>query len=912
MRFPKTLISLLSSTFGTSTRRGRRRPTAVDAAEALECRTLLTVLTWDGDANVQNTWSTPGNWKENRTPVAGDDLVFPSDVTAFNFLAVNNLPVGTVFNSIEIDGNGYVLDGNRIDVGAGGLKVSGPTQAQVVNEIRAPLKFSASNTEINVLPATQLNVTGVVSGDSGVIAAKTGSGRLRYAGTASNTFAGITRVKGGTLELHKTGTSVNAIVGPLEIGQTGQITNTINFAFAKLLASDQIRNDVAVSVLRFGRLNLNGFNEAVGPLEVSENGIVEGSTSKLTLTENVTTRLGDGTFTGAAINVPEIFLGGRPAISTNFNLAGFTTLTLNGAITGSGFRLGSGTVIMAGTTANTYAGTTVVAGGELQLAKSNGVLSVPGDLTISRTVAGGTASVRLISQGQVFGGTNLTLNGTAILDLHGRTLGNAGGNVTHTLTMTGGSIVSSSPDGKINVPAVFIVHASPTPSTITAPADFTRFRTTAPGSAAIEIVHEIRIDAAASLILEKPIAGDLLANSKRTIEVLGEGRLQWGKNGILSPGAFTGVRINGPTVTLFNPSPLTTFLPDAGLVNGQSQTRSDIRAPFGESAVLSPGITDGQIEQFVLQFPFVGVMRLDLNGPVVGQYDRIFADDPGNLGTAVDPGEQDIVVRVGILDIRLNFASAVGDVFTVHTVQSVGRVQGVMSAIDQIQNPLTDGEIMQVNGQSFRVNYTTNDFLHLHHVVLTHVNSSPAFQDRTLTRTIVEGEEAVLTGRITEPDTLDTFFLDVDWGDGILEKLSFPAGTDPNLALHHRYLQDGQYNVNLSWHDQHNTGFRTAVEKITVRNSSPVFHNVTIPSQIAFGTVATLRGTLFDQGTRDTLRLTIKWGDGSQNQEIVLDPSDRSFTVNHNFARRGRHWITLVASDESGHSVRHSLLARVR
>ena len=264
--------------------------------------------------------------------------------------------------------------------------------------------------------------------------------------------------------------------------------------------------------------------------------------------------------------------------------------------------------------------------------------------------------------------------------------------------------------------------------------------------------------------------------------------------------------------------------------------------------------------------------------------------------------------------MTLASASFFGDEFGVVSVTTTAHVDPALRGPNG-GDLLVDGSTLQVSGQTFRVNYRTVTNIASNFTTtafLTHVNTTPAFQNRTLTRSIVEGEEAVLRGVITEPDTLDTFFLDVDWGDGTLENLSFPAGTDPNLALRHRYLKDGNYNVNLAWHDQHNTGLRTSVEKITVRNALPSFRNVTISSPVAAGAIVALRGTLFDRGLNDNLRLTIRWGDGTGRQEVNIAAGDRDFVINHQFAHRGRHWITLIASDESGHAVRHFLLAIVR
>ena len=78
------------------------------------------------------------------------------------------------------------------------------------------------------------------------------------------------------------------------------------------------------------------------------------------------------------------------------------SVQLDGAISGSGFvKAGAGLLVLGGTEANTYAGTTTVSGGTLQLAKS-GSVAVPGPLTVAlgtviTTAAGQLSPTALIN-----------------------------------------------------------------------------------------------------------------------------------------------------------------------------------------------------------------------------------------------------------------------------------------------------------------------------------------------------------------------------------------------------------------------------------------------------------------------------------------------------------------------------------
>ena len=54
---------------------------------------------------------------------------------------------------------------------------------------------------------------------------------------------------------------------------------------------------------------------------------------------------------------------------------------------------------------------------------------------------------------------------------------------------------------------------------------------------------------------------------------------------------------------------------------------------------------------------------------------------------------------------------------------------------------------------------------------------------------LIEGGTTTLSGTITDPGTLDSFSLEIDWGDGNTETIVYPAGTT-GFSETHQYLDD--------------------------------------------------------------------------------------------------------------------------
>src|SRR5204863_3942924 len=123
---------------------------------------------------------------------------------------------------------------------------------------------------------------------------------------------------------------------------------------------------------------------------------------------------------------------------------------------------------------------------------------------------------------------------------------------------------------------------------------------------------------------------------------------------------------------------------------------------------------------------------------------------------------------------------------------------------DTLGNVLNEGGSLTINGEKYIITYHGGDG---NDVVLIR-DAAPAFQNRTLTPTINEGSIATLTGTITEPDPGDTFYLDVNWGDGNSQTYVVPPNASRDVSVTHLYKDDPAgsndvFNVHLVWHDNH-------------------------------------------------------------------------------------------------------------
>lgn len=138
--------------------------------------------TWSGATS--KFWSDPTNWG-GTAPIAGDDLVFPAG--AGHLVNSNDLGAGFAVKSITISGGGYVLQGQSVAIGAGGLNFLGLPSGATVDVafpivVNVPQQWTSDSIAF-------MNIDGVVSGSSNVAATGFGSFFLTNTNTATGSLS---------------------------------------------------------------------------------------------------------------------------------------------------------------------------------------------------------------------------------------------------------------------------------------------------------------------------------------------------------------------------------------------------------------------------------------------------------------------------------------------------------------------------------------------------------------------------------------------------------------------------------------------------------------------------------------------------------------------------------------------------
>lgn len=306
----RALLSLL--------RRSRPRPARNRSRrlhlELLEDRSVPATHTWTGLSAVSTNWTDAANWDIGAPNSADDSLVFPAG--AQRLQNVNNFPAGTAFNAITFNGDGYVVgvSSNAFQLGAGGLTDNSPAGATILSGLTL-----AADRIVSVNNASAvLTIDGVVGGSGGVF--KAGNGTLVLSGP--NSYSGATTANDGTVRA----------ANPTALGTTA--AGTTVQAGASLEIATGASGGAEPLTLSGDDVDLVGTLRGVGVATWSGN---------VTLSTDTTIVVTDG-----------------------------NELTLTGPIGGSGglTKNDNGTLILAGATANTYAGETQIKDGILNVRKS--------------------------------------------------------------------------------------------------------------------------------------------------------------------------------------------------------------------------------------------------------------------------------------------------------------------------------------------------------------------------------------------------------------------------------------------------------------------------------------------------------------------------------------------------------------
>jgi len=903
----------------------RLRRTTRPAVEALEDRRLMTQRIWDGGGLTNDLWTNRFNWEENIAPVANDELVFPDGIGELDRTMNNNFPDGTLFTKITISGEGYVLKGNTLSVGAGGISVEAGNPFKP-DTIELDLVLGAGQNRIDVADDLQLNIVATISGAGDLVIS--GLGAVALSGNTSNTFTGKTILNADSaLLLNKT--DAIAVPGTLEVRGSVQYGTP-----DESIGGEDIADDANVFLFS-GSISLrHADRETLGSLTITG-----GHVSKLddpTLAIQRSLELGPGFISDVGTNLA---LGN----SATIKVGGGSTLTFTGQVSGGALnKTGVGTLVVNPQTGvNTYGATNIIEGTlEAKSAVGRRVV-IPGNLNVGTGPGDGTATFGLDGTNEVVVDTavvsvgsrglvsvrngaqesvrrlvkvdrlvpridgratvesgarlkvkeDLTLAG-ATLEILGAnsqvtvfgpastvrgTLRPSGGGtleLRNGLTMTGGLADAIGANSKVLLAGKLTTKASTAAATINGKLELTN------GNHVFEVANG---GADKDLLINAVIQN--AAGATASITKTGPGKLELKGNN-----TYTGTTTIAAGILLVNGvNP-----PNQGqyLVNSGGELRGlGTISTLALNGIVSPGDGSG------------GLLKV-LGDTIFGESTKYVAHIDGTTVPAFDQIRTDRLFlnqTAGlrpILEPKVSFAAPLGQNFRLIDITG-----STPLAVDQFFQTvgglaITEGTTFTADGQNFTISYFGGDG---NDVVITR-NTGPAFAHRQITPEITEGETAFITGHITEPNHNDTFFLDVDWGDGTpLQTFTFPPGSPKDIKVGHKYLDnprdDDHYDVELLWRDQHGGSNHGELETV-VRNKAPILGAITtsLPPFVV-GQPITVRGSINDVPP-DTFKVHVRWDLNGPWQAINLPAGTKFFELKHTYAKAGDHHVTVLLIDD--------------
>jgi len=210
--------------------------------------------------------------------------------------------------------------------------------------------------DVGISTGGTLDFSGAISGTGGIVF--TGYGDYYFTGSDFNTYQGDTVVEDGTLYLNKLASGDRAISGPGDL-YVGDGVSAANSIIVQWLGGYQVHSSVDIVVIKGGKVDLNGYYDTVGGLDLTSAGIWTGSGTIATV-GNIS---GANSTNGAVGIYGNLNLG---AATRTIDVANQTIMGIyGGAISGTaGFqKTGNGELYLG--SSNTFSGVATVMDGNL-------------------------------------------------------------------------------------------------------------------------------------------------------------------------------------------------------------------------------------------------------------------------------------------------------------------------------------------------------------------------------------------------------------------------------------------------------------------------------------------------------------------------------------------------------------------
>ncbi|HQR06657.1 MAG TPA: autotransporter-associated beta strand repeat-containing protein [Gemmatales bacterium] len=757
----------------------QRLASACPRIEVLEDRLALATRVWDGNA-LSNNWSNAFNWAGDIAPVAGDDIVFPAGAFNDNKVADNNFPDGTQFHSINFQGGGFIVKGNRIVLGSGGITDNGSS-----NVLKLDVTLSAPTT---IRVGSNLLFTGNLTGLSSTFSlTKTGTGTLVLEG--NNSYLGETFINEGTV-LARSETALGSSSKGTTVNKNGKLTVEDVVAGRMHIAEPLNTSSVSVDTNDplngpHRRITIQGDVDLLGALNLGGGGSINNKYSDVFFTEGNVTLQGPLTYGGNVVlansgpfDLQSKLVLTNPLLRLTIDADFSDAFVISGQITGQGQLFQDGGVVrIAGNVSNSFSGFFTTNAGNLVLDKSNNTIAMPTSLHV------GLGHLLLKKPNQIdihqnvsiargsfdLGGNNQTINNLSLLEAEVETRG----------VVFNGTLTVS---GNIDVLRTCKIKGDLSFGASTRTINVSNDQNLGPG----------RLDLEANITATGSNAG---------LTKTGDGALVLSGNN-----SYRGsTNINGGIVRINGNQPNSKVNVFGGTLQGKGKTGS---VDVFSGAHVKPGTsTDFGILHVAgdLNFRIGSILDVTLNNPVAGLgFDQIEVSGPGNTGT----GSGIVHFNGTILQVKVGLGNAIGDTFRIINNDDSDVPAGETFASTTQSSVPQSGVLIAPTGERFIINYTGS--LGNNDLVLTRTTAGALFPNRSVTPQIIAGSVVTLTGIVSDPDRKDSFILHINWGDGspVETKVYPPSFQGKQVYLRHRYLssQDDPYVIQLNWHDQRGAG----------------------------------------------------------------------------------------------------------